>query len=82
MLTGSANFEYLNGIIFSNLNQTLIFFFIFFGLAVKIPIIPLHLWLPEAHVEAPTTGSIILAGIVLKLSFYIFVRVLFFFVNG
>ncbi len=35
---------------------------IFGGLAVKIPIVPVHIWLPEAHVEAPTPGSVILAG--------------------
>lgn len=43
----------------------MIFFFITF--ATKIPVIPLHIWLPEAHVEAPTIGSIILASILLKL---------------
>lgn len=47
---------------------------IFIGLAVKTPIIPLHIWLPEAHVEAPTTGSILLAGILLKLSSYGLIR--------
>jgi len=82
MLTGSSNFEYLIGVLFCNLNQTVIFLFIFFGLSVKIPIVPFHLWLPEAHVEAPTAGSIILAGIVLKLGFYAFIRILFFCVNG
>jgi NADH:ubiquinone oxidoreductase subunit 4 (subunit M) len=39
----------------------------FFGFAVKIPMLPVHIWLPEAHVEAPTPGSVILAGILLKL---------------
>src|SRR5690606_1348276 len=60
----------------------LLFIFCFIGFAVKIPIVPLHLWLPEAHVEAPTMGSILLAGILLKLSFYAFMRLLFLCLNG
>jgi NADH-quinone oxidoreductase subunit M len=48
----------------------------FFGFAVKIPIIPVHIWLPEAHVEAPTPGSVILAGILLKLGTYAMLRLL------
>jgi len=43
-------------------------FFISFG--VKVPMIPVHIWLPEAHVEAPTAGSVLLAGILLKLGTY------------
>lgn len=46
----------------------------FFSFASKIPVFPLHLWLPEAHVEAPTVGSILLAGILLKLGVYGFIR--------
>ena len=42
----------------------------FASFAVKIPIVPLHIWLPEAHVEAPTAGSVILAGLLLKLGTY------------
>jgi NADH-quinone oxidoreductase subunit M len=47
---------------------------LFFGLAVKIPIIPVHIRLPEAHVEAPTPGSVILAGILSKSGTYAILR--------
>lgn len=50
--------------------QILFWFFTFFAFAVKVPIFPVHTWLPEAHAEAPTIGSIILAGILLKLGPY------------
>lgn len=50
--------------------------FLFLGFSVKIPIVPFHVWLPEAHVEAPTVGSVILAGILLKLGSYAMFRFL------
>ena len=54
--------------------QFWIFLAFFVGFAIKVPMFPFHTWLPDAHVEAPTAGSVILAGVLLKMGTYGFVR--------
>ncbi len=54
--------------------QYWVFLAFFLGFAIKVPMFPFHTWLPDAHVEAPTAGSVILAGVLLKMGTYGFVR--------
>lgn len=71
---GTTNMGYLLSVRFSFFTQVLVFIAFFSSFAVKVPMTPVHLWLPEAHVEAPTGISVLLAGILLKTGGYAFIR--------
>jgi NADH-quinone oxidoreductase subunit M len=75
--TGTFNIMYLQAlgsVMPMGTMQVLLFFSFAIGFAIKVPMFPFHTWLPDAHVEAPTAGSVILAGILLKLGTYGFYR--------
>ena len=71
---GTTDIPTLLGYAFSPRMQTWLWLAFFASFAVKVPMWPVHTWLPDAHVEAPTAGSVILAGVLLKMGAYGFVR--------
>jgi proton-translocating NADH-quinone oxidoreductase chain M len=68
--TGTTDYEILISVNLTELEQKFLWFTFFASFATKVPMLPMHIWLPEAHVEAPTSGSVILAGVLLKLGTY------------
>jgi NADH-ubiquinone oxidoreductase chain 4 len=75
-LTGTTDLEVLSSRRFSFDLQKILWLAIFFSFMIKFPLVPFHLWLPLAHSEAPLGGSILLAGVVLKLALYGSLRIL------
>lgn len=75
--TGTTDIEILWNVEWISNVRYLLWFALFLTFAIKVPIFPFHIWLPEAHVEAPTEGSVLLAGLLLKLGTYGFLRYLF-----
>ncbi len=69
-LSGSLLDSKLQSLLFGWDARTFLFFLFLIGFAIKLPVVPVHTWLPDAHVEAPTSISVILAGVLLKIGGY------------
>jgi len=68
--TGTTDYQLVSNFTFSDRRQILLWLAFFMSFAIKVPMMPFHIWLPEAHVEAPTAGSVVLAGVLLKMGTY------------
>jgi NADH:ubiquinone oxidoreductase subunit 4 (subunit M) len=78
VITGTTNFILLENFQLSMNQQISLSLVLVMGFGMKVPIFPFHIWLPEVHTETYTSGSVILAGILLKLGVYGFIRFSFF----
>jgi NADH-quinone oxidoreductase subunit M len=75
-MTGVYTFDIaaISSVTYPMTMQIIVFIAFFVGFAIKVPMFPVHTWLPDAHVQAPTAGSVILAGVMLKMGAYGFLR--------
>jgi NADH-quinone oxidoreductase subunit M len=75
-LTGESSYDLLDwyGVTLPTATQALLFLAFFLAFAIKVPMFPFHTWLPDAHVQAPTAGSVLLAAVLLKMGTYGFFR--------